>query len=618
MADNVKKLTIRMSGEDAGVGRIMRDIRREAADTMRSVRTEAQKPVLGPEIRPRFDVDTQLARKEAARIIREMRDEAARHTIQVRAEAIVESARARVFGENQEEKDEEKSELPGDVLGATGERRSELSGRGVIAGSIRGVEKFTTGLRVAAKAAAAVTVAVEATNVAFALGSVINAHISGTLEDQVAAAKKLESAMKSIPLVGEKIVSIGAAINEAFTGSVAAAARMTAEAERTNAVIEARVAILKMGEASHLRTLDLIRSIREQTQLIGMSGSSREIAQLDIQLEERRRKARADADPEKSEEITKLTEQIKAIDTAARKVQVPDKLLRRDLPTANEESAQAAIKKRDQERTDALAQVARFDADRLALEKQQKTALVRMKWEEQKTLSEIEKFGEASRSQIQNKATEDNEKAHRDRAQKNRAGVKKMVDEAAKIERDAAQKVTEAARKSEEMERNRERLARSIAEARIEGLETEGKLGDKNAEIEAKRLQIAENYRRKRREIIEAMKEEGVTAAQREEAERLLGALPGQQRMELDRLGTSSLLPQAAAAQSGSAFIRGSVAQSSEAEAQQQIAKNTRDQADRASKQVQLTEKLLRRTDDTYRLIEKMAMFGNGSFISLK
>jgi hypothetical protein len=98
-----KQLTIRIGAEDAGVGAVMRQINRTIAREM-AVPDEFRKPIMGPAIRPRFDLDTQTIRNAKAEILKRIHEDTLEAKVRVKAEVIYEKAKAEVFGDVPERK----------------------------------------------------------------------------------------------------------------------------------------------------------------------------------------------------------------------------------------------------------------------------------------------------------------------------------------------------------------------------------------------------------------------------------------------------------------------------------------------------------------------------------
>lgn len=94
----IKELIIRVGAQDTGVRAVIARINDGLRDEMRKMRVEAEKPVAGPAVKPRFDFKEQLIRQEMARVIRQMEAEAKRHKIQIEAQMVVKEARDRLFG----------------------------------------------------------------------------------------------------------------------------------------------------------------------------------------------------------------------------------------------------------------------------------------------------------------------------------------------------------------------------------------------------------------------------------------------------------------------------------------------------------------------------------------
>ena len=338
-----RSLKIRVSAEDAGVGEVMR---RLAAETQKFV-AKVEKPVLGPAIKPRFDLQESLVRGQMARMLQQIRADTEKADLRIRAKVIVDDARTRVFGGpetkgplrpvSRSAEEQAFRNAQADFLRAgRQETQAQRMGLSPVASARSGAD---TGVAPTAAAAAqnvgnftsyaqagqqalskigrglmVIEAASKGVEMAAGVTEMIVSRTNGGYKEQVSAAEKMRGVIADIPIIGTRILAVGEFINK-YTIDLVTGEKAYVEQLRL-ATAEQDKQIQRMADRA-TRQKDAIKSARDIAQSVGTdvdpNRTPAQIAQAKI-ADERKRLAEAlkGEGMTKNGKLTATGEEIKA------------------------------------------------------------------------------------------------------------------------------------------------------------------------------------------------------------------------------------------------------------------------------------------------------------------
>ncbi len=305
-----------------------------------------------------------------------------------------------------------------------------------------------------------------------------------------------------IPVLGQ-IHEAGAAINEVFTGWYENQKLIAEEARRTSEFYQAQKKAIENAKSASEEHQRAMVSFRGDTAVAALTGPARDIAASLAAQEKADADAKARGEARKrqaAEESKAITDNLSAEIKKRLDIRATTKSLYADLVASRE---QATMK------TQLQAEVQRrgTDEDKIAQETEDEKRAIFLR-------------GGEERSRIVGQELIRMAGQYRETAGRIGGWITDLIGAAWK--------------KAGEFAQTQFNAEGVLQQARISVLEAEGRAGNQLAEVEAKRLRIAEQYSQRRQELLALLDEEKITEEQRLRVQQQLADLPAQQKREQD------------------------------------------------------------------------------------
>ena len=503
MAGRIQELTLKFSGEDAGASRVASRIGKAVED----LRGKSREPIY---------LNASFQRAQVAKRVEELRAEAQREAektaIRFHADAIEQRARGAAG-------------VPG-AIGSRDFGRSGMSGAGQRFASSVGNDVETNWYRSLKKQGEAIENATKVVRGLGALGFVTALGVK--LQGVPGVVEKFQEHIKfggtkveawaqavadTVPVIGELAKGFRAVGDVIYDEVITNRGAQRRAKEERNATREVRARIEQGNERRRRPIIEAgeagARDARRDIRLSGLEGPARERMEAQLDFEEEQRKIK---DLESKRGTLNLDQQNKLREQTGQMRLAAERKLEDRLAQIQKEQGQKA-----------------FDAARGFREQAQAADDEAL----QARLRSKQKFLDAEIAQIRASGNKEIEEINRKRMEELKQlpegdfRRKLIEDNAARattaVQGRTEQQVADATREDAKKKlQEREQVERTLAERRMAGVEAEAKAGDKLAERQLKALQVAEEYRQTREDILKTLREENATEEQKT---RLRGAL---------------------------------------------------------------------------------------------
>jgi hypothetical protein len=443
----------------------LRQDKEQAKKEFQDLKKEAEKPT-------QLAVETKPAEQAVDRVEKEIKD--------VRAEAAkpipisVDTAKAiEPLTKMREQLAQMRADLAGTsqrLAARQQQLQSEIAASGGPAGAGGGpffrpdrgaINEFRTGMDMVLKTVIAIDATISAIDIGISSAKLATALISGDADDIAHSAKEMETAIRGIPLVGDRIADLGAKINEMFTGAAAQAKSIADSAELANQAIDAQRASVEATNRALEDQQEIIDDLIRRREKLGLKGTDREQAQVEDRAASDRKRIEDQAKRD-SEEVKDAAD--KAIEARKRALKIQQDRVdalgpKRTITQGQLDDAGAAFATSRDIQHNEDVDIAIRDRDSanarlLEAEKQRDKSIEKINDAKNKALVEADKTAAAEREQIDKDALDRRTRKEQEAVRRMNAERQKMDQQEAR-EREQAQE--EAERKAEKEDRESER-----------------------------------------------------------------------------------------------------------------------------------------------------------------